>query len=84
MLERLSSTLDQLLACPIVTPSHMSALMEENLRGPEEKGIAKALEFELWNSNMKGHSFYLVIFLYFPPLCCWDNLFCILYLGKKE
>lgn len=61
---RLSSTLDRLLGCHIAIPSPMSVQKDENLSEPEEEGIAEALEFEFWNSNMKDLSFYLVIVLY--------------------
>ncbi|XLT58975.1 hypothetical protein HN873_051579 [Arachis hypogaea] len=43
--ERLSSTLDQHLVCPIVTPSPMFVQKDGNLRVLEEEGLAKASEF---------------------------------------
>lgn len=76
---RLSSTLDQLLVCPIATPSPMSVQREGNLSGPEEEGIAEALEFEFWSSNMKEFSFYLMIIMY-CFLVFWNNLLILVFI----
>ncbi|XLR68340.1 hypothetical protein S83_019012, partial [Arachis hypogaea] len=45
MPERLSSTLDQHLVCPIVTPSPTFVQRDGNLSVLEEEGIAKASDF---------------------------------------
>ncbi|KAL4370836.1 uncharacterized protein DS421_6g171710 [Arachis hypogaea] len=69
MPERLSSTLDQHLVCPIVTPSPTFVQRDGNLSVLEEEGIAKASEFEFWSSKMEDFPFYHVTVLYCFPFC---------------
>ena len=53
MLVKLWSTLDLLLVCHTATQNPMYVLKEGNLRGLEERGTARASEFELLNTCLK-------------------------------
>lgn len=61
---RLSSTSDQLLVCPIATPSPLFVQRDGSLSAQEEEGIAEDLEFEFSSSKMEDLVFYLVVILY--------------------
>lgn len=67
---RLSSTLDQHLVCPIVTPSPTFVQRDGNLSVLEEEGIAEASEFEFWSSKMKDFPIYHVTVVLFSFFLC--------------
>ena len=75
MLVKLWSTLDLLLVCHTATQNPMYVLKEGNLRGLEERGTARASEFELLNTCLKHklltESVQVVLQLWF--------LFCLFY-----